>query len=127
MPEVFRRLAKRGRKPQRVILTKPLERDERDYVLELADSHGATVARLPRLTDFSGSLEERLQIRPIAIEDLLGRPQTPLDRAAMQGLVERSEERTSELQSLMPTSYAVFCLKKKKHRHTRTITQCTAS
>src|SRR3546814_9682462 len=88
LPEVFRRLATRERKPQRVILTKPLERDELDYVLELADSHGATVARLPRLTDFSGSLEERLQIRPIAIEDLLGRPQTPLDRAAMQGLVE---------------------------------------
>src|SRR3546814_2797709 len=28
----------------------------------------------------------------------------------------RSEEHTSELQSLMRTSYAVFCLKKKKHR-----------
>src|SRR3546814_5588242 len=28
--------------------------------------------------------------------------------------VERSEEHTSELQSLMRTSYAVFCLKKKK-------------
>src|SRR3546814_4463897 len=27
----------------------------------------------------------------------------------------RSEEPTSELQSLMRTSYAVFCLKKKKH------------
>src|SRR3546814_2564369 len=27
---------------------------------------------------------------------------------------ERSEEHTSELQSLMRTSYAVFCLKKKK-------------
>src|SRR3546814_4636690 len=27
---------------------------------------------------------------------------------------ERSEEHTSELQSLMPISYAVFCLKKKK-------------
>src|SRR3546814_4826935 len=27
---------------------------------------------------------------------------------------ERSEEQTSELQSLMRTSYAVFCLKKKK-------------
>src|SRR3546814_2686320 len=26
----------------------------------------------------------------------------------------RSDEHTSELQSLMPTSYAVFCLKKKK-------------
>src|SRR3546814_6558741 len=29
----------------------------------------------------------------------------------------RSEEHTSELQSLMRTSYAVFCLKKKKHKH----------
>lgn len=88
LPEVFRRLAKRERKPQRIILTKPLERDELDTVLELADSQGATVARLPRLTDFSGGVEERLQIRPIAIEDLLGRPQTPLDRPAMQRLIE---------------------------------------
>src|SRR3546814_9583852 len=29
--------------------------------------------------------------------------------------VERSEEHTSELQSLMRISYAVFCLKKKKN------------
>src|SRR3546814_7401018 len=32
----------------------------------------------------------------------------------------RSEEHTSELQSLMRTSYAVFCLKKKKKRTTKT-------
>src|SRR3546814_1937809 len=31
-------------------------------------------------------------------------------------LCRRSEEHTSELQSLMRISYAVFCLKKKKHR-----------
>src|SRR3546814_6364312 len=38
----------------------------------------------------------------------------------------RSEEHTSELQSLMRISYAVFCLKKqKKQSHTTTIqTQC---
>src|SRR3546814_7747627 len=30
---------------------------------------------------------------------------------------KRSEEHTSELQSLMRISYAVFCLKKKKHTH----------
>src|SRR3546814_1425712 len=30
-------------------------------------------------------------------------------------LKRRSEEHTSELQSLMRISYAVFCLKKKKH------------
>src|SRR3546814_4020981 len=33
--------------------------------------------------------------------------------------VERSEEHTSELQSLMRISYAVFCLKKKKHEEHR--------
>src|SRR3546814_3358317 len=37
-----------------------------------------------------------------------------LDRLAE----ERSEEHTSELQSLMRISYAVFCLKKKKQRDT---------
>src|SRR3546814_3954140 len=33
------------------------------------------------------------------------------------GLRRRSEEHTSELQSLMRLSYAVFCLKKKQHTH----------
>src|SRR3546814_6745594 len=34
--------------------------------------------------------------------------------AEMTAMFERSEEHTSELQSLMRISYAVFCLKKKK-------------
>src|SRR3546814_6757029 len=33
------------------------------------------------------------------------------------GHKDRSEEHTSELQSLMRISYAVFCLKKKTHSH----------
>src|SRR3546814_9625653 len=32
-------------------------------------------------------------------------------------VIDRSEEHTSELQSLMRISYAVFCLKKKKQEH----------
>src|SRR3546814_6963044 len=32
----------------------------------------------------------------------------------------RSEEHTSELQSLMRISYAVFCLKKKNKKHSKT-------
>src|SRR3546814_7896805 len=38
----------------------------------------------------------------------------PDDIAACRDRFERSEEHTSELQSLMRSSYAVFCLKKKK-------------
>src|SRR3546814_2168698 len=36
---------------------------------------------------------------------------------------QRSEEHTSELQSLMRISYAVFCLKKKKHKSTQHASQ----
>src|SRR3546814_9743203 len=48
-------------------------------------------------------------------------------KLAVQGLTStlapfgaRSEEHTSALQSLMPISYAVFCLKKKKNRRAHT-------
>src|SRR3546814_10692822 len=40
---------------------------------------------------------------------------TPVAVTAVTGDALRSEEHTSELQSLMRISYAVFCLKKKKH------------
>src|SRR3546814_5027904 len=43
---------------------------------------------------------------------LLGRVQ-----AVLADLLDRSEEHTSELQSLMRISYAVLCLKHKKHTH----------
>src|SRR3546814_7825245 len=36
------------------------------------------------------------------------------------GFIERSEEHTSELQSLMRISYAVFCLKKKNIKSSET-------
>src|SRR3546814_6098726 len=53
----------------------------------------------------------------------LGHGVTPHVYAVHSGTLEkdhrRSEEHTSELQSLMRTSYAVFCLKKTKTRYTR--------
>src|SRR3546814_7830185 len=39
------------------------------------------------------------------------------DRTGAASSATRSEEHTSELQSLMRISYAVFCLKKKNHLH----------
>src|SRR3546814_10026797 len=46
-------------------------------------------------------------------------------RQAFNRARRRSEEHTSELQSLMRISYAVFCLKKKTTPHTQTKTNCT--
>src|SRR3546814_7456552 len=62
------------------------------------------------------------RIRPVALADPAagaqrGRQRDPAgDRRA-----DRSEEHTSELQSLMRISYAVFCLKKKTKQNTTPI------
>src|SRR3546814_2076878 len=81
-----------------------------------------------------------LSERQIAVSQLCSRGNAPkfideafLERTALPGGVimpvlresiasfERSEEHTSELQSLMRISYAVFCLKKKKKEKSKSI------
>src|SRR3546814_7292624 len=51
---------------------------------------------------FSGGALERMSVIALGV---------------MPYITARSEEHTSELQSLMRISYAVFCLKKKKTKH----------
>jgi O-antigen biosynthesis protein WbqV len=80
-------VAARGRMPQRMIVTKRLEREDFERILDVADVRGMTIARLRRLTEFRTG-EDRLKLQPVAIEDLLGRAQTKLDRAAMLRLIE---------------------------------------
>src|SRR3546814_8327180 len=57
-------------------------------------------------------------VRPIVLRDgavpLIGPAAATAAATASRLPVARSEEHTSELQSLMRISYAVFCLKKKK-------------
>src|SRR3546814_6379402 len=48
-----------------------------------------------------------------------GDEQQDIDGQREEIAADRSEEHTSELQSLMRISYAVFCLKKKKHKKTK--------
>src|SRR3546814_3617134 len=65
-------------------------------------------------------------------EDRHDQQQCEVDVVAERGEPLRSEEHTSELQSLMRISYAVFCLKKKKKpttsnnhkRHKKTQLEC---
>src|SRR3546814_1508725 len=70
--------------------------------------------RLVNLTDrqdrqavaFDRGMEDRFQIMVVGLHIGMQRPAV---------VVRRSEEHTSELQSLMRISYAVFCLKKTKN------------
>src|SRR3546814_7134994 len=72
----------------------------------------------------AGALARKLGVPRTRIERVIAErtpvtPDTALRLAKFfRTSPERSEEHTSELQSLMRTSYAVFCLKKKQnHNH----------
>src|SRR3546814_1356542 len=84
---------------------------------------------------YAGDLVKRFELRPeqalggfshgqrvkaLLLLCLARRPRLLLLDEPTTGL-DRSEEHTSELQSLMRISYAVLCLKKKqkKHKHTK--------
>src|SRR3546814_9216093 len=68
--------------------------------------------------------DEGLLLAP-TVADALSRIEEGIDRVRLGvardvltvGVVGRSEEHTSELQSLMRISYAVFCLKKKTQKN----------
>src|SRR3546814_7694880 len=71
------------------------------------------VARIPHQPAIG--VADRERARAISIERVVDQPAVGAELRRSIGI--RSEEHTSELQSLMRISYAVFCLKKKKHKN----------
>jgi FlaA1/EpsC-like NDP-sugar epimerase len=97
-PDVLARLRREGRLPRAVVVTSPaVDGLTLSQLLDVSDREGVAVKRLPRLTaldpaarranDRGGAVDRRLDLRPIAIEDLLNRPPVDLDREAMARLV----------------------------------------
>src|SRR3546814_7804499 len=70
----------------------------------------------PKLLGFIQLLRD---LRDLLVEHRADRGRCLLPDQHCEKDRHRSEEHTSELQSLMRISYAVFCLKKKKKKNTR--------
>ncbi|MFP6749138.1 MAG: nucleoside-diphosphate sugar epimerase/dehydratase [Alphaproteobacteria bacterium] len=91
--DIVQRLGAKGRKPQRMIITwSKLDGAAIGNLLERAEKLGLTLARMPRMTELqSGQFKNggapRLEVQPVRVEDLLGRPQQVLDRDAMEALI----------------------------------------
>jgi O-antigen biosynthesis protein WbqV len=89
--ETVRRLNEKGERPQRLIVTKLANQIDGALLRRLfdqAEGLGMTLAQLPSLTEFKRtSTPDSLELRPIAVEDLLGRPQANLDLAAIRAFV----------------------------------------
>src|SRR3546814_2399589 len=69
----------------------------------------------------SWSCATRSEVGSVAFEEAVAKAMTKASCVSRKKATGdfRSEEHTSELQSLMRISYAVFCLKKKKHKKRR--------
>src|SRR3546814_7018793 len=104
-------------------------RHDTDVRHSRADSRGSDSLARQALADHvelveRGESERQRALAAAAILDRDADPQQfgqmPLDRHDVwiaPDAVHRSEEHTSELQSLMRISYAVFCLQKKKDKY----------
>ena len=81
-------LAQRQIRAQRLIIADDgISEDRISEFLDLASAHGMSVGILPRLIDFADSAAQTTVARPIALTDLLGRPQAVLDRTALNKLI----------------------------------------
>lgn len=90
LPDIMDTLQRvRGAVPKRVIVAcDDLPPTVLASLLEQCQSLGLTLARSPRLDDLREDIGTTPSPRPIAIEDLLGRPQSELDHQAMAHLIE---------------------------------------
>ena len=88
IPAIVSKMDREGRRPQRLIITKSrIESDEIQRLLEITEDLGIVLARMPQLDDFRENINAGPEIRPINIEDLLGRTQASLDRDSMAALI----------------------------------------
>lgn len=89
IPQAVAGLERKGLKPQRIILTGEDEGGKQSRkLLEIAESLGMAVGRLPSLSEFKDGVKDKPDIRPIAIEDLLGRAQNVHAREGMHSLIK---------------------------------------
>jgi O-antigen biosynthesis protein WbqV len=88
IPKVVDKLRKKGKSPQKIVLAE--EHPDKEFIarlLAIADELGLSVARLPKRSELQHA-SEPFRMRPIAVEDLLGRPQATLDRESMRRFIE---------------------------------------
>jgi len=89
LPAIVGDLAALGRPPHKVVITDPdMDGSDVRRLLEICDELGVGLARAPRLTDLQASDgSSPVDVRPIDLRDLLGRPQKVLDRTAMRNMI----------------------------------------
>lgn len=87
---IAQKLKQRGIHVEKLIITNELEGEKLSKLLEQADQLGLSVSRSPSLGQLNAAVSAERQIRPVQIEDLLGRPQTALNKEQMQKFLQNA-------------------------------------
>ena len=89
LPTIIGKLERKGRKPQKIRGSdEALSGEDMRELLAVAENLAIPLARLPRANEIKQGIAEKIEVRSIAVEDLLGRSQHILDRDAMRILIE---------------------------------------
>jgi len=88
LPRVVEKLARADVRPQKVILTyDQMDGAKVRELLSITDKLGLPLSRLPKLSEFKSGMQEKLDIQPIAVEDLLGRAQNVHDKTLVREFI----------------------------------------
>lgn len=88
IPTILRKLKRKGQAAQRMLIATPgLDGSQVRDLVALADKENINIARIPRLSDLMRGDKDPLDIRPIEVSDILGRPQVKLNHEAMGELI----------------------------------------
>lgn len=86
---VVNKLKRKGKPPQRLVLTHTADASLLERCVKVADEHSLSLSQLPRLQELGlAGIDAGQILKPIAVEDLLGRSQTIHDTGAMNAFVK---------------------------------------
>ena len=78
-----------GQPAQRVVIAdEGLSQSAKDQILALTSARAISLGRLPASSEIHDAQSARTELKPVALEDLLHRPQKRLDKRAMRRLIE---------------------------------------
>jgi O-antigen biosynthesis protein WbqV len=87
--KIITKLKKRGQMPQKLLIADDaVVGSTLSPIIAIAEQNGFTVARVPRITDLKQTDNSKIAIRPMHVEDLLGRHQRAQDLSKVKHLLQ---------------------------------------
>ncbi len=90
--KVIEKFEAKNKLPSKIIITEEVINSQLvDHLLEITDKYDISLARLPRISDVKIDLDGKIAIKPIKVEDLLGRKEKNLDQEKISNFIKNKK------------------------------------